>query len=33
MSTNSKRTDEEVKLERKNKENYSPEIETSIWYN
>ena len=33
MSTNKNYKEEEVKLEPKPAESYSPETETSIWYN
>jgi len=33
MSTNAKHTEEEVKLDTSVAEGYSPEVETSIWYN
>ena len=33
MSTKTKCNDEEMKLDSKAIESYSPEVETSIWYN
>jgi hypothetical protein len=33
MSTQSTFNDEEVKLDTQDIDNYSPEMETSIWYN
>ena len=33
MSTNGKKNENEVKLNQASSDNYSPEIETSIWYN
>ena len=33
MSTKTQLSKEEVKLDSKNVDSYSPEVETSIWYN
>ena len=33
MSTKTERNEEEMKLETSAVESYSPEVETSIWYN
>mgnify|MGYP006873130602 CR=1 FL=1 len=33
MSTKTKREEEEMKLDTQTVESYSPEVETSIWYN
>ena len=33
MSTKTKREEEELKLDSQAAESYSPEVETSIWYN
>jgi hypothetical protein len=33
MSTNGNRKEKELKLNGKKSEGYSPEMETSIWYN
>ena len=33
MSTKTKCSEEELELELQTVENYSPEVETSIWYN